>query len=308
MRKLIILITAIYIFSVIIVSGQNNYSPSDITKVILLGTGTPNPDPNRSGPSVLIIVSGTPYIIDFGPGLIRQAAALSPVWKGKINNFNVKNIKTAFLTHMHSDHTTGYPDLIFTPWVMGRDEPLKVFGPKGIKKMTNNIIRAYSQDINYRIKGLEPANDKGWRVITHNIKEGVIYQDKNIKVEAFHVIHGSWKNAFGFRFTTPDRIIVLSGDTTPCENIIKYSKGADILIHEVYSGSGFEKKNEFWKKYHSANHTSTFELAEIANKTNPGLLILYHILNWGVSNSELLDEISTSYSGKVVIGEDLEVY
>ncbi len=308
MRRLYLFISAIYIITFIGANGQKIYTPSDITKVVILGTGTPNPDPLHSGPSVMILVKGTPYIVDFGPGLIRQAAALSPEWGGNIDEFNVNKIKKAFLSHMHSDHTTGYPDLIFTPWVMGRDESLEVYGPKGIKAMTKKIIKAYSQDINYRLNGLEPANDMGWRVKTHNINEGIIYQDENIKVEAFHVKHGSWKNAFGFRFTTPDRIIVISGDTGPCENMNKYSKGADILIHEVYSGAGFEKKNEFWKKYHMANHTSTYELADLAKKTKPGLIVLYHLLNWGASDQSLLDEIAEKYPGKVIVGTDLEVY
>ena len=127
------------------------------TKVILLGTGNPNPDPDHSGCSVAIVVNNTPYIIDFGPGLIRKAAALSPRYGGNIKALDVKNLKTVFLTHLHSDHTTGYPDLILTPWVMGRDEPLEVYGPEGIKQMTDNILDAYKQDIHYRLYGDEPT-------------------------------------------------------------------------------------------------------------------------------------------------------
>jgi len=308
MKKLLILFLTVYIITFYNLEAQKEYNLSDITKLVLLGTGTPNPDPARSGCSILIIVNGNPYIVDFGPGLIRKAAALSPDWGGNIEGFYVKNIKTAFLTHMHSDHTTGYPDLLLTPWVMGRDKPLEVYGPIGINKMTAKITEAYSQDIDYRINGLEPANDIGWRVNAHEIHEGIIYKDANVIVEAFHVIHGSWENAFGFRFTTPDRIIVISGDTKPCNNILKYSEGADILVHEVYSQAGFQKKDEFWKKYHSANHTSTLELAEIANKTKPGIIILYHLLNWGSSDQDLLDEIETIYNGKVVVGKDLGIY
>ncbi|MEE9448748.1 MAG: MBL fold metallo-hydrolase, partial [Ignavibacteriaceae bacterium] len=195
--------------------AQQNYSNSEITKVILLGTGNPNPDPEHSGCSIAIVVNEIPYIIDFGPGIIRQASALSPRYGGPIKGLNVKNIKRAFLTHLHSDHTTGYPDLILTPWVMGRDEPLEVYGPEGIVEMTDNILSAYREDIKYRLYGLEPANDNGWRVNAYTIIEGIVYEDENVKVEAFPVIHGSWTNAFGYRFTTPDKVIVISGDTTP---------------------------------------------------------------------------------------------
>jgi len=303
--------TALLISLTILVAAsqaQKDHSDSDATTVVLLGTGTPNPDPNHSGCSVAIVVNDTPYIIDFGPGLIRKAAALSPRYGGPVRGLEVKRIKRAFLTHLHSDHTTGYPDLILTPWVMGRDEPLEVYGPEGIVEMTENILKAYQEDIRYRLYGLEPANDRGWRVNTHEIKEGIVYEDANVKVEAFPVRHGSWPNAFGFRFTTPDKVIVISGDTRPCENIVKYGKDADILIHEVYCKKTFDKKNDFWRKYHSQNHTSTYELGEIADKTQPRLTILYHILFWGAEEEDLLKEISEVYSGKVVVGRDLGIY
>ncbi|MGQ1786798.1 MULTISPECIES: MBL fold metallo-hydrolase [unclassified Saccharicrinis] len=298
-------------FSIIItcVCAQRDFSNSDTTKVVLLGTGNPNPNPSQSGCSVAIVVNDTPYIVDFGAGLIRQAAAMSPRYGGKIKGLDVKNIKHAFLTHLHSDHTTGYPDLILTPWVMGRDEPLEVYGPEGIKDMTTNILKAYDDDIKYRLYGYEPANNQGWRVNSHEItKEGVIYEDENIKVEAFPVLHGTWPNAWGFRFTTPDKIIVLSGDTSPSEKIIEYASGADILIHEVYSQKGYDTKDDFWKNYHARNHTSTVQLADIANQAKPKLVVLYHILFWNATEEELRKEISAKYKGKVKVGKDLDVY
>lgn len=290
------------------INGQRDFSDSELTKLVLLGTGNPNPDPEHSGSSLAIVVNNTPYIVDFGPGVIRQASALSPRYGGTIEGLDVKNIKTAFLTHLHSDHTTGFPDLILTPWVMGRDEPLEVYGPEGIKKMTKNILEAYEEDIKYRVYGLEPANNRGWRVHAHEIDEGVIYKDKNITVEAFRVEHGHWPDAFGFRFTTPDKVIVISGDTRPCKNLIKYSKDADILVHEVYYKKSWEKKDDFWKKYHAMNHTSTHEVGQIAAEAKPGLLVLYHTLFWGASEEDILKEISEYYDGEVVVGKDLDVY
>ena len=123
-----------------VLSGQPDYAASEITQLVLLGTGNPNPDPERSGCALAIVVNDTPYIIDFGPGIIRQAARLTPRYGGDIKGLDAKNIKIAFLTHLHSDHTTGYPDLIFTPWVMGRDTPLEVYGPEGIKDMTEKQL------------------------------------------------------------------------------------------------------------------------------------------------------------------------
>lgn len=255
----------------------------------------------------MILVDKTPYLVDFGAGLVRQAAAITPAYGGKVKEFAIENLKTAFLTHMHSDHTIGYPDLILTPWVMGRDAPLEVYGPDGIVEMSEHILKAYQEDIKYRLYGLEPANNQGWRVKAHEIGEGIIYEDGQVKVEAFLVKHGTWPTAYGFRFTTPDKVIVISGDTAPCENLIRFGQGADILIHEVYYKKAFDRKDEFWKRYHAANHTSTYELADIANKIKPGLLVLYHTLFWGGSEQDILAEIAESYSGPVIVGTDLAI-
>jgi ribonuclease Z len=281
---------------------------SSRTKVILLGTGNPNPDPRHLGCSLILLVDETPYVVDFGAGLVRQAAALTPEYGGVIEELDIKKLAIAFLTHMHSDHTIGYPDLILTPWVMGRETPLEVYGPDGVIEMSENILKAFQDDIKYRIYGLEPANNEGWRVNAHEIREGIVYEDTNVTVEAFLIKHGTWPDAYGYRFTTPDKVIVISGDTAPCENIIKYSQGSDILIHEVYYKKAFDEKDEFWKRYHSINHTSTYELAEIAIKTRPGLLVLYHVLFWGSSEQEILDEIAQGYDGKVLVGADLQVF
>jgi ribonuclease Z len=285
-----------------------DYSISDITKVVFLGTGTPNPDPHHSGNSVAIVVNDTPYIVDFGPGLIRRAAALSPQYGGPIEGLTVSKIRFAFCTHLHSDHTTGYPDLIFTPWVDGREGPLQVYGPEGIKSMTNHILKAYQEDIKIRLYGLEPANNRGWRVDAFEIKEGIIFKDKNVTVEAFLVEHGSWPEAFGFKFITPDKTIAISGDTRPNDNLIEKCQGVDILIHEVYSAVQLKTRPPFWQKYHPRFHTSTHELADIARKIKPGLLILYHQLYWGCSDEELVKEITDRYKGKVVSARDLDIF
>ncbi|MDB4582260.1 MBL fold metallo-hydrolase [Draconibacterium sp.] len=278
------------------------------TKVVLLGTGTPNPDPAHAGSSIAILVNNNAYIVDFGTGVVRQAAKMTPKYGGDFPQLEAKNLKLAFLTHLHSDHTIGLPDLLLTPWVLERDVPLEIYGPVGTKHLADNIVEAYKADIDYRLSGLEPANENGWKVNTHEFdRDEIVYRDSLVKVEAFRVVHGSWPNAFGFRFTTPDKTIVISGDTRPCENILKYSKGADILIHEVYSYNRWTKRNEFWKKYHEANHTSTYELGELAAKSQPGKLILYHVLAWGDSNKDLLNEISEKYKGEVIVGQDLMV-
>jgi len=282
--------------------------PSGITQVVLLGTGTPNVDPERSGPAVAIVVNGTPYLVDFGPGVVRRAAAMSPSWGGEMEALETSNLKHAFLTHLHSDHSAGLSDLILSPWVMGRDAPLELYGPEGVADMADHVLKAYEADIRYRVDGLEPANDYGWRVNAHEIDGGVIFEDDNVSVEAMRVRHGTWENAFAYKFTTPDRVIVVSGDIAPDTKFEDWVMGADILIHEVYSMEGFARKTPDWQKYHSNNHTSTHELGEMAGRARPKLLVLYHILFWGASEETLLREVREKYDGDVVVGNDLDTY
>jgi ribonuclease BN (tRNA processing enzyme) len=268
------------------------------TRIILLGTGTPNADPERSGPSVALIVNGAPYIIDFGPGVVRRAAAAG---------IPVHLLTRAFLTHLHSDHTAGYPDLIFTPWTLERTEPLEVYGPPGIQEMTGHILAAYQQDIRERLYGLEPANTTGYHVHAHEIEPGTVYTDENLRVEAFPVNHGSLQ-AFAFKVYTPDKTIVISGDTAPVECMVEQCRNCDVLIHEVYSVKGMKTRPPVWQAYHKRVHTSSHQLAELASQAQPGLVILYHQLFWGVSEDELLQEVKMLYNGAVVSGRDLDVY
>ena len=288
--------------------AQAELEPSEITKVVILGSGTPNADPERSGPSVAIVVNDTSYLVDFGPGVVRRATAMSPTYGGTIEALEAKNLRYAFLTHLHSDHSAGLPDLILTPWVLEREQPLELYGPDGVKEMAHHVLKAYDADIRYRLHGLEPANADGWRVNAHTVTEGLVFEDDNVTVEAFRVRHGTWPNAYGYRFTTPDRVIVVSGDAAPGSAIELQAKSADILVHEVYSVEGFNRRDEFWQNYHSTNHTSAYEVGDIAAKAKPGLLVLYHVLYWGASEETILKEVREKYEGDVVLAHDLDVF
>ena len=140
------------------------------------------------------------------------------------------------------------------------------------------------------------------------IKEGEIYRDSNVSVTAFNVKHGQWENAFGFVFQTKDKKIVVSGDCTYSENLIKYAKDCDILVHEVYADVGLKKRTQRWQDYHSTFHTSSYQLADIANKVKPKLLVLNHQLTFGTTLQSLLDEVKSKYKGAVVNGADLDIY
>jgi ribonuclease BN (tRNA processing enzyme) len=274
------------------------------SQVILLGTGTPNADPSRSGPSVAVVVNQSPYLVDFGPGVVRRAAAAHAAG---VEALAMPKLTRAFLTHLHSDHTLGYPDLIFTPWVLEREEPLEVYGPAGTQHMTDHILAAYQDDVRERLDGLEPANSTGYQVLVSEIEAGIVYRDENVTVEAFAANHGSWP-AYGYKFCTPDRIIAISGDTAPAASCLAAFQECDVLVHEVYSSAGFKDHKPEWQKYHASVHTSAQELIQIANQVRPGLLILYHQLFHGVSEETLLQEIQAGYDGRVVSGKDLEIY
>ncbi|MFL5059887.1 MAG: MBL fold metallo-hydrolase [Xanthobacteraceae bacterium] len=283
------------------------------TRIVMLGTGTPRPDPERSGPATAIVVNGTPYLIDFGPGIVRRAAA---AYQNGTAAFGpgIVNIRTAFLTHLHADHTAGYPDLILTPWIMGRKKPLDVYGPKGLKAMTACILRAWKLDIANRVNGIDRLPPAGCAVRVHEIGAGRIYADSNIRVTAFPVRHGAMKNSFGFRFETPDRTIVISGDTAPTPSLAEHAEGCDVLIHEAYSQQTYDKVSPRWQEYRRRYHTSSKELAELARRVKPQLLIIHHRANPGgamtLANPEdaLLKEIRQLYRGDVVVGHDLQVF
>jgi ribonuclease BN (tRNA processing enzyme) len=280
------------------------------TRVVMLGTGTPRPDPSRSGPATAIVVNDTPYLVDFGPGVVRRAAA---AYQKGVTAFGAGGVglATAFLTHLHSDHTMGYPDLIFTPWLMGRREPLAVYGPTGLKAMTANILKAWEVDLGVRTVGGHARPP--CKVDVHEITPGVTYQDRNVTVTAFPVHHGDDLDAFGFRFETPDRTIVLSGDTSPTQSLIDHCAGCDVLIHEAYPLASFDDIAPAWQEFRRTHHTSSKELADIANTVRPSLLVIYHHSNAGVGplgvdcEDVLLEEMRQIYHGRVVVGRDLDI-
>ena len=275
------------------------------TRLVLLGTGNPNPNPDRCGPSSAVVVDDQAYIIDAGPGLVRRAAA---AYQRGIEGLRADRLDRLFLTHLHSDHTIGLPDIILTPWVMERKGPLRIWGPPGTKKMCTHIMKAYSEDIEIRQNGLEKANNSGIEIRPIEIKEGAVHEDDLVKVDAFRVKHGTWEHSFGFRFETPDRTIVISGDCSPTPELVDNYRGADILLHEVYSCDGFSRRSDQWKAYHSGSHTSAVQLAEMLLKVRPEKVVLHHHLLWGTSPEDLLREIREVYDGDVVFGNDLDIY
>src|SRR6202163_3991801 len=288
------------------------------TRVVLLGTGTPVPDPDRSGPATAIVVDDSAYLVDFGPGVVRrsESAALT---RG-IPAVERSNLKMAFVTHLHSDHTAGYSDLIFTGWTSGRKVPLEVYGPSGLQSMTEHILQAYRVDIETRTNPDGPMHDAdrgpdGWKVNAHEIKAGVIYKDEKVPVKAFPTKHAM--ESYGYRFDTPDRRIVISGDTNPVEETIEACNGCDVLIHEAQPLEVVAKLPKSVQSFVAKYHTTTEQLAELAKKAKPKLLVIYHTISFppGIAPPRLLPangspdalyaspemlqrEIGSRYSGK----------
>jgi len=270
------------------------------TKIVTLGTGTPRPNPERSGSATAIVVGDRAYLVDFGPGVVRRAAAAAAKGIGAVDP---AKISVAFVTHLHSDHTAGYPDLILSPWLFGRKQ-LDVYGPEGIEDMTRHVLEAYRRDIEVRTTGLEHRDPLV--VHAHDVKPGIIYKDDRVSVKAFIVAHGQWgEQAFGYRFETPDRVVVISGDTSPSEAVVANCHPCDVLIHEALAMAQTAPMKD-WATYRAHYHTTSEQLAGIANRAKPGLLIVDHIGN--ATDAELLQEIQKTYHGKVAISHDLDVF
>jgi ribonuclease Z len=278
--------------------------PSTGTTLVMLGTGMPRPDPTCFGPATAVVHDNRVFLFDAGAGVMRRMAAA---------RLSIRGPEAVFITHLHSDHTLGYPDLILTTWVMGRKEKLQAFGPVGLKKMTKHIIAAWSEDIDVRIKGLERQTKTGYRVDVHEFDEGVVYDQDGVRVTAIPVLHGCWKQAFGFRIDTPDRSIVISGDTRPTPALIEAAKDVDVLVHEVYPSSQVAPEirvgGEVWPSYMREFHTSDRELGVIAALAQPKLLVLHHIVRHGNDDEELAASIRAGgYLGDIVVARDLDRY
>lgn len=277
---------------------------ADSTTIVLLGTGGPRPDPATSGPATAVMVGQRVFLFDAGPGVERRLSAAG---------LPIDGVTAVFVTHLHSDHTLGLPDLIFTSWVMGRRRPLQLFGPRGLRAMADHIIAAWSEDIAIRTDGLEHETPGGYRVAVHEISPGVVYDSGDVKITAIPALHGSWKVAFGYRIDAPGRAIVISGDTRPSPAIEAAARGVDVLIHEVYPESRVSPENRpggaDWPRYLRAFHTSDVELGRLAATAGPKLLILHHVVRGVGAEAELIAGIRKGgFQGRIVIGKDLDRY
>jgi ribonuclease Z len=286
------------VLSLALVATLATHSFAQDFKVTLLGTGAPRPVMSRFGPSILVEAGKEKLVFDCGRGATQRLYQL------KIP-FNA--VTGLFLTHLHSDHTVGIPDLWLTGWVMGRDTPLLVWGPKGTKAMMKHLQQAYAFDIHIRRDVDTKLPGAGAVVVAKDINEGVVYDSEGVKVTAFLVDHGEIKPAFGYRIDYAGHSVTLSGDTRPSENLIRFAQGTDVLIHEVVDVPAFgalaKSDTSAQAKKIVEHHTSAEQAGTVFTRVKPRLAVYSHIVP--PDAPEVVQHTRNTYSGPLELGEDL---
>ncbi len=292
------------IFSSLSNAADNN----EQTRVIILGTGTPVPDAQRTGPGVAVITNGEAYVFDAGGGMVKRA---TQAWGNLgVAELYPQDIKYLFITHMHSDHIHDIAELAGHRW-WGRQQRLSVFGPRGLSDYVDNMNKMLSMEADIRAAGTpeQLVTDRyGYQANATEIEEGIVFTNDDISVEAFTVPHGEIKPAFAYKITTADKVIVISGDTTFSNLLAEKAKGADLLVHEVYSGDLLGQQSEFWQDYHGKSHTSAEQVAQIANLAKPRQVVLTHILFFSATEEDIIAEVKRTYAGEVAMANDLDEF
>jgi len=267
--------------------------------VTLLGTGCPTAVMNRFGPSTLVEAGGQKFLFDAGRGALQRLTQLGVRWR---------DVQGVFLTHLHSDHVVGFPDLWLTGWLVapGRDVPLPVWGPSGTSAMMAHLEQAYQDDIAVRVENDRLARD-GAKLLPHDIGEGVAYERGGVRITAFEVDHAPVKPAFGYRIDFAGRSVVLSGDTRVSQNLIGHAQGVDLLVHEVFVPQTLEGAGVSPERAKSilSYHVTPEQAGEVFARTKPRLAVYSHICMPTAAVQHLLVPTRKTYSGPLEIGEDL---
>jgi ribonuclease Z len=262
---------------------------SDEMRVTLLGTGTPFPDAERFGSAILVEAADKKLLFDCGRGVVIRLtqAGVSP-----------KDIDGLFLTHLHSDHVVGIPDLWLTGWFLGRSKPLPIWGPQGSSSMAKHLVQAFAFDIHIRESAPDPLPGKGVEIDAKEIEQGEIYNDGSARVSAFQVDHGTVKPAFGYRVDSAGRSVVISGDTKFCQNLVNFAKGADCLIHTAWSADSNNTTPSSKRSIASAE-----DAGRVFAIVKPKLGVVYHYKD----EEGLSDAVRKEYDGPFAIAGDLMV-
>ena len=265
-------------------------------RVTLLGTGNPMPSLTRFGPSILIQAGDETLVFDAGRGATQRLYQL---------DIPFQNINAVFLTHLHSDHIVGLPDLWLTGWVSGRrTSPLKLIGPGGTTEMAGYLEKAFAFDVRMRTEDGGQAA-AGGQIYARDIVQGLVYEEHGVRVTAFDVDHGMVKPALGYRVEYHGHVVVLSGDTRFSENVIEFSQGADLLIHEVVlAPTDIKPSTRGYRAF--AHHTTPEQAAEVFSRAKPKLAVYSHIVSlWGLKDEDIALRTRKLYPGPFEVGEDL---
>lgn len=270
-------------------------------KVTLLGTGAPPAVMNRFGPSTLVEAGGQKFLFDAGRGALQRLGQVEVPWQ---------EVDAVFLTHLHSDHVVGFPDLWLTGWLVGRgrDRPLEVRGPRGTRQMMLHLEEAYEADIRIR-PYRDRASPDGAVILAEDIGQGVVFDKAGVKITAFEVDHRPVNPAFGYRVDYGGRSVVLSGDTRVSENLVRYAQGADVLIHEVVAIQTFQRAHTPPERAQSiiSQHVTAEQAGEVFSRVKPRLAVYSHILLPSATEQDLVPSTRKTYSGPLEVGEDLMV-
>ena len=280
-------------------TADNLTTSDELFRVTLLGTGAPPPRMDRFGPSTLVEVGERKFVFDAGRGAMQRLYQLG---------IPFAEISGLFLTHHHSDHVVGFPDLWLTgwigrPWGM-RGTALQIWGPEGTKQMMEHLPQAFAVDIRVR-RNSYPSD--GVKLVAREIREGVVFDEDDVRITAFEVDHGGEElPAFGYRIDYRGLSAVLSGDTTFNENLIAHARGADLLVHEVTAAAGGAAENPQQLKRIGANHTTPDQAGEVFARVRPKLAVYNHLLLFGRATAyDLIPATRVKYSGPLLVGQDL---
>ncbi len=279
----------------VLIFGMSSASAQEID-VTLLGTGSPRPRIDRFGPSILVQAGNQTLIFDAGRGCLQRLAQVG---------VNFGQVDALFLTHLHSDHVVGLPDLWLTGWLLSRrDRPLAVFGPSGTAAMMEHLKQAFQFDIRIRVED-DKESPAGAEVQVAEISQGVVYDVRGVRVTAFEVDHGPVSPAFGYRIDYAGRSVILSGDTRFSANLIKFAAHADLVVHEVADASdAYVARNPTYVQV-LGHHTRPQEAGRVFQTVQPKLAVYSHIVLADVTIPQLVARTRETYSGPLLVGEDL---
>jgi ribonuclease Z len=275
-------------------------------RVTLLGTGVPIPRPDRFGPSTLIEAGDHTVLIDAGRGATMRLFQLG---------IPIGRIDALLLTHFHSDHTVGIPDLWLTGWLSSyfgnRQRPFNVIGPVGTARLMHHLEAAYAQDIEIRVEDEKLAREHIAITVKEFTEDGIVYQVGDLRILAFTVDHGeAIKPAYGYRIEYRGRVAVISGDTRYNANVVRSGEGVDLLIHEVAMARP-ELRGEAYIQRIINHHTSPQEAGQVFAQTKPKLAVFTHLVMLASETiaeptvEELITATRETYAGPLEVGEDL---